>query len=145
MPRLDVVSNVLHGTLNRRSTHRPFSTCTHKKTFTSNRHSESSWRRRACFKARGGVIRRSAAAGRDCTRICRTIDLGDEPIPDPVNARLSWIHCRIHEEDGRTVIANLHDTARRYLIRYRDAQGRVVWWYPAQLTTGVARDIYGPA
>jgi len=54
---------------------------------------------------------------------------------------------RIHEEDGRMVIANLHtlDTARRYcdrVIGMRD--GRVVFdGTPAQLTTGVARDIYG--
>ncbi|HHS94671.1 MAG TPA: phosphonate ABC transporter ATP-binding protein, partial [Rhodobacterales bacterium] len=50
-------------------------------------------------------------------------------------------------EDGRTVIANLHtlDTARRYcdrVIGMRD--GRVVFdGTPDQLTTGVARDIYG--
>jgi len=54
---------------------------------------------------------------------------------------------RIHEEDGRMVIANLHtlDTARRYcdrVIGMRD--GRIVFdGTPAQLTTGVARDIYG--
>ena len=54
---------------------------------------------------------------------------------------------RIHEEDGRTVIANLHtlDTARRYcdrVIGMRD--GRIVFdGTPDQLTTGAARDIYG--
>jgi phosphonate transport system ATP-binding protein len=54
---------------------------------------------------------------------------------------------RIHEEDGRMVIANLHtlDTARRYcdrVIGMRD--GRVVFdGSPDQLTTGAARDIYG--
>jgi len=54
---------------------------------------------------------------------------------------------RIHEEDGRMVIANLHtlDTARRYcdrVIGVRD--GRIVFdGTPEQLTTGVARDIYG--
>jgi phosphonate transport system ATP-binding protein len=54
---------------------------------------------------------------------------------------------RIHEEDGRMVIANLHtlDTARRYcdrVIGMRD--GRIVFdGSPEQLSTGVARDIYG--
>ena len=54
---------------------------------------------------------------------------------------------RIHEEDGRMVICNLHtlDTARRYcdrVIGMRD--GRIVFdGTPQQLTTGVARDIYG--
>ena len=54
---------------------------------------------------------------------------------------------RIYEEDGRTVIANLHtlDTARRYcdrVVGMRD--GRIVFdGLPEQLTTGVAREIYG--
>lgn len=54
---------------------------------------------------------------------------------------------RIHEEDGRMVIANLHtlDTARRYcdrVIGMRD--GRIVFdGTPEQLTVGAARDIYG--
>ena len=53
----------------------------------------------------------------------------------------------IHEEDGRTVIANLHtlDTARHYCDRVIGMlHGRVVFdGTPEQLTTGVARDIYG--
>jgi phosphonate transport system ATP-binding protein len=54
---------------------------------------------------------------------------------------------RIHEEDGRMVIANLHtlDTARRYcdrVIGMRD--GRIVFdGTPEQLTTSMAREIYG--
>ncbi len=76
--------------------------------------------------------------------------LADEPIAslDPMNAQVVMDALRrIHEEDGRMVIANLHtlDTARRYcdrVIGMRD--GRVVFdGTPAQLTTGVARDIYG--
>ena len=74
----------------------------------------------------------------------------DEPIAslDPMNAQVVMQSLRaIHEEDGRMVIANLHtlDTARRYcdrVIGMRD--GRIVFdGTPAQLTTGVARDIYG--
>ena len=78
------------------------------------------------------------------------IILADEPIAslDPMNAQVVMQSLRrIHEEDGRMVIANLHtlDTARRYcdrVIGMRD--GRIVFdGTPAQLTTGVARDIYG--
>jgi phosphonate transport system ATP-binding protein len=76
--------------------------------------------------------------------------LADEPIAslDPMNAQIVMDTLRkIHDEDGRMVIANLHtlDTARRYcdrVIGMRD--GRVVFdGTPDQLTTGVARDIYG--
>ena len=54
---------------------------------------------------------------------------------------------RIHEEDGRMVIANLHtlDTARRYcdrVVGMRD--GKIVFdGTPEQLTTSMAREIYG--
>ena len=74
----------------------------------------------------------------------------DEPIAslDPMNAQVVMDSLRrIHDEDGRLVIANLHtlDTARRYcdrVIGMRD--GRVVFdGTPDQLTAGVARDIYG--
>ena len=76
--------------------------------------------------------------------------LADEPIAslDPMNAQIVMEALRrIHLEDGRMVIANLHtlDTARRYcdrVIGMRD--GRIVFdGTPEQLTTGVARDIYG--
>ena len=58
------------------------------------------------------------------------IILADEPIAslDPMNAQVVMQSLRtIHEEDGRTVIANLHtlDTARRYcdrVIGMRDGQ-----------------------
>ena len=78
------------------------------------------------------------------------IILADEPIAslDPMNAQLVMQALRdIHEQDGRMVIANLHtlDTARRYCDRVIGMrQGRIVFdGTPAQLTTGVARDIYG--
>ena len=59
--------------------------------------------------------------------------LADEPIAslDPMNAQIVMDALRrIHDEDGRTVIANLHtlDTARRYcdrVIGMRD--GRIVF------------------
>jgi phosphonate transport system ATP-binding protein len=78
------------------------------------------------------------------------IILADEPIAslDPMNAQVVMDTLRrIHEEDGRMVICNLHtlDTARRYCDRVVGMrQGRIVFdGTPAQLTTGVARDIYG--
>ena len=76
--------------------------------------------------------------------------LADEPIAslDPMNAQIVMDSLRrIHEEDGRMVIANLHtlDTARRYCDRVIGMRhGRVVFdGRPDQLTVGVARDIYG--
>ncbi|MEM9763731.1 MAG: phosphonate ABC transporter ATP-binding protein, partial [Pseudomonadota bacterium] len=78
------------------------------------------------------------------------IILADEPIAslDPMNAQIVMEALRrIHEEDGRMVICNLHtlDTARRYcdrVIGMRD--GRIVFdGVPDQLTTGMAREIYG--
>ncbi|TVQ56437.1 MAG: ATP-binding cassette domain-containing protein, partial [Rhodobacteraceae bacterium] len=78
------------------------------------------------------------------------IILADEPIAslDPMNAQIVMDTLkRINVEDGRMVIANLHtlDTARRYcdrVIGMRD--GRVVFdGAPSQLTTAVAREIYG--
>ena len=76
--------------------------------------------------------------------------LADEPIAslDPMNAQVVMESLRrIHEEDGRMVICNLHtlDTARRFcdrVIGMRD--GRIVFdGDPSLLTTGAARDIYG--
>jgi phosphonate transport system ATP-binding protein len=78
------------------------------------------------------------------------IILADEPIAslDPMNAQIEMDALkRINVEDGRMVIANLHtlDTARKYcdrVIGMRD--GRIVFdGTPDQLSTGVAREIYG--
>ena len=78
------------------------------------------------------------------------IILADEPIAslDPMNAQIVMEALRrIHEEDGRMVIANLHtlDTARRYCDRVIGMlHGRMVFdGSPEELTTDVARDIYG--
>ena len=78
------------------------------------------------------------------------IILADEPIAslDPMNAKIVMDSLRqIHEEDGRTVIANLHtlDTARNYcerVIGMRD--GAIVFDGPSEmLTEDTAREIYG--
>lgn len=153
VPRMDVVSNVLHGILNRRSTIQTVFNL---------------WSRTDIVQAlaildRLGIAeqapkRAEALSGGQQQRVAIAralmqdprIILADEPIAslDPMNAQIVMDTLkRINVEDGRMVIANLHtlDTARRYcdrVIGMRD--GRVVFdGLPSQLTTGVARDIYG--
>ena len=153
VPRMDVVSNVLHGTLNRQST---FSTMfnlyprsdVHKAIEILDRLGIAEQAPKRAEALSGGQQQRVAIA-RALMQDPKII-LADEPIAslDPMNAQVVMQSLRaIHEEDGRMVIANLHtlDTARRYcdrVIGMRD--GRIVFdGTPAQLTTGVARDIYG--
>ena len=153
VPRLDVASNVLHGILNRRSTVQTMFNL---------------WPRADILRAleildRLGIAeqapkRAEALSGGQQQRVAIAralmqdpkVILADEPIAslDPMNAQVVMDTLkRINVEDGRMVIANLHtlDTARRYcdrVIGMRD--GRVVFdGLPSQLTTGVARDIYG--
>ncbi|MCT4553154.1 MAG: phosphonate ABC transporter ATP-binding protein [Pelagimonas sp.] len=153
VPRMDVVSNVLHGTLNRRSTLATM----------FNLYPKADIEKAIEILDRLGIVeqaakRAEALSGGQQQRVAIAralmqdpqIILADEPIAslDPMNAQIVMEALRrIHEEDGRMVIANLHtlDTARRYcdrVIGMRD--GRVVFdGTPAQLTAGVARDIYG--
>ncbi|MRH22352.1 phosphonate ABC transporter ATP-binding protein [Rhodovulum strictum] len=153
VPRLDVVANVLHGKLNRQSTLATMFNL---------------WSRADILRAidildRLGIAeqatkRAEALSGGQQQRVAiaralmqdPAIILADEPIAslDPMNAQIVMDTLkRINVEDGRMVIANLHtlDTARRYcdrVIGMRD--GRIVFdGTPEQLTTGVARDIYG--
>jgi phosphonate transport system ATP-binding protein len=153
VPRMDVVSNVLHGTLNRRST---MSTM-------FNLYPEQDIHRAIDILDRLGIAehapkRAEALSGGQQQRVAIAralmqdpkIVLADEPIAslDPMNAQVVMDDLRrIHEEDGRTVIANLHtlDTARRYCDRVIGMlHGRIVFdGSPEQLTTAVARDIYG--
>ena len=153
VPRLDVVSNVLHGTLNRRST----------LTTMFNLFPKEDIHRAIDILERLGIAehaakRAEALSGGQQQRVAIAravmqdpkIVLADEPIAslDPMNAQLVMDDLRrIHDEDGRMVVCNLHtlDTARRYCDRVIGMRaGRVVFdGVPAQLTTGVARDIYG--
>jgi phosphonate transport system ATP-binding protein len=153
VPRMDVASNVLHGILNRRSTLQTMF---------------SLWPRADILKAleildRLGISeqapkRAEALSGGQQQRVAIAralmqdpkIILADEPIAslDPMNAQVVMDTLkRINVEDQRMVIANLHtlDTARRYcdrVIGMRD--GRIVFdGTPDQLSTQVARDIYG--
>jgi len=153
VPRMDVVSNVLHGTLNRRST------------FSSmfNLYPDADIHRAIDILDRLGIAehapkRAEALSGGQQQRVAIAralmqdprIILADEPIAslDPMNAQVVMQALRdIHEQDGRMVIANLHtlDTARRYcdrVIGMRD--GRIVFdGAPDALTTNAAREIYG--
>jgi phosphonate transport system ATP-binding protein len=153
VPRMDVVSNVLHGTLNRRSV----------MTTMFNLYPQGDIHRAIDILDRLGIAehapkRAEALSGGQQQRVAIAralmqepkVVLADEPIAslDPMNAQLVMEDLRrIHEEDGRTVIANLHtlDTARRYCERVIGMrEGRIVFdGTPQQLTTGVARDIYG--
>ncbi len=153
VPRMDVASNVLHGILNRRSALQTVFNL---------------WSRTDILRAleileRLGIAdqapkRAEALSGGQQQRVAIAralmqdpkIILADEPIAslDPMNAQIVMDTLkRINVEDGRMVVANLHtlDTARRYcdrVIGMRD--GRIVFdGTPDQLSTGVARDIYG--
>lgn len=153
VPRMDVVSNVLHGTLNRRST----------LATVFNLFPKDDIRQAIEILDRLGIAeqapkRAEALSGGQQQRVAIAralmqnpkIILADEPIAslDPMNAKIVMDALRrIHEEDGRMVIANLHtlDTARQYCDRVIGMrQGQVVFdGPPADLTTAVARDIYG--
>ena len=153
VPRMDVVSNVLHGTLNKRSTLATLfslypQTDIHKAIDILDRLGIVEQAPKRAEALSGGQQQRVA--------IARTlmqdpaIILADEPIAslDPMNAQVVMQSLRdIHEEDGRMVIANLHtlDTARRYCDRVIGMRaGRIVFdGPPSKLTTDVARDIYG--
>ncbi|MEM9786674.1 MAG: phosphonate ABC transporter ATP-binding protein [Pseudomonadota bacterium] len=153
VPRMDVVSNVLHGTLNKRSTLATMfnlypQSDIHKAIEILDRLGIAEQAPKRAEALSGGQQQRVAIA-RALMQDPKII-LADEPIAslDPMNAQVVMQSLRdIHEQDGRMVIANLHtlDTARRYcdrVIGMRD--GRIVFdGTPAQLTTGVARDIYG--
>ena len=153
VPRMDVVSNVLHGTLNRRSTLATMFNLypqadIHKAIEILDRLGIAEQAAKRAEALSGGQQQRVAIA-RALMQDPQII-LADEPIAslDPMNAQIVMEAVRrIHEEDGRMVVCNLHtlDTARRYcdrVIGMRD--GRIVFdGTPEQLTTGVARDIYG--
>lgn len=153
VPRMDVVSNVLHGTLNRRSTVATL----------FNLYPTEDIHRAIDILDRLGIAehapkRAEALSGGQQQRVAIAralmqdpkIILADEPIAslDPMNAQIVMQALRrIHEEDGRTVIANLHtlDTARRYCDRVIGMRaGKIVFDAPPdKLTTSMAREIYG--
>ena len=153
VPRMDVVSNVLHGLLNRRGT----------MTTMFNLWPTADINRAIDILDRLGIAeqapkRAEALSGGQQQRVAIAralmqdpkVILADEPIAslDPMNAQVVMDALRrIHDEDGRTVIANLHtlDTARRYCDRVIGMRGgRIVFdGTPDLLTTAAAREIYG--
>jgi len=153
VPRMDVVSNVLHGLLNRRGTIPTLFNLwpradIHRAIEILDRLGIAEQASKRAEALSGGQQQRVAIA-RALMQDPKVI-LADEPIAslDPMNAQVVMDALRrIHEEDGRTVIANLHtlDTARRYCDRVIGMRaGRIVFdGVPEQLTTSVAREIYG--
>lgn len=153
VPRLDVVSNVLHGTLNGRST---LSTM-------FNLFSRVDILRAMSILERLGVAenapkRAEALSGGQQQRVAIAralmqqpkILLADEPIAslDPLNAKIVMDALKdINERDGITVITNLHtlDTARNYCGRIIGmAAGRIVFdGTPDELTSAAVNEIYG--
>ncbi|WP_045392494.1 phosphonate ABC transporter ATP-binding protein [Falsirhodobacter sp. alg1] len=153
VPRMDVVSNVLHGLLNRRGTLPTLfnmwpAADIHRAIDILDRLGIAEQAAKRAEALSGGQQQRVAIA-RALMQDPQVI-LADEPIAslDPMNAQVVMDALRrIHEEDGRTIIANLHtlDTARRYCDRVIGMRaGRIVFdGTPDQLTTSVAREIYG--
>ena len=153
VPRMDVASNVLHGILNRRSNLQTMFNIWSRADILRaleilDRLGIADQASKRAESLSGGQQQRVAIA-RALMQDPRII-LADEPIAslDPMNAKIVMDALkRINVEDGRMVVANLHtlDTARRYcdrVIGMRD--GRVVFdGTPEQLSTGVAREIYG--
>ena len=153
VPRADVVSNVMFGKLNERGL---LSTL-------FSLFPESDIKRAIEILERLGIEehaakRAEALSGGQQQRVAiaralmqdPSIILADEPIAslDPMNAQIVMDSLRdIYEQDGRTVICNLHtlDTARRYcdrVIGMRD--GEIVFdGKPEELTEDTAREIYG--
>ena len=153
IPRLDVLTNVLMGRLNHRSV-------------MASRFGVFSAEERAMALAaldrfdllETALVRAGQISGGQQQRvaICRAmlqqpqIMLADEPIAslDPRNAQVVMDALRrINQEDGITVLCNLHhlDTARHYCDRIIAMQdGRFVFdGTPAELTAQKVRDVYG--
>ncbi len=153
VPRLDVVTNVLHGTLNKRSTisamFNLFPTQDIERALQIlDRLGIAEHAAKRAEALSGGQQQRVAIA-RAMMQEPKLI-LADEPIAslDPMNAQIVMDALRrINQEDGKMVIANLHtlDTARQYCDRIIGMrQGRVVFDGTGdQLTTQMAREIYG--
>lgn len=153
VPRMDVVANVLHGTLNRRGTLATM----------FNLFPEKDIHRAIDILERLGISehaakRAQALSGGQQQRVAIAralmqdpkIILADEPIAslDPMNAQIVMDSLRsIHDDDGKLVICNLHtlDTARRYCDRVIGMRaGRVVFDGTGDdLTVDAAREIYG--
>jgi len=153
VPRLDVITNVMLGRLNRHSTFKSLFNIFGKKEI--NRAFSALERLGIAEQAlkradnlSGGQQQRVAIA-RALTQDPKMI-LADEPIAslDPLSAQVVMQSLReINQRDGLLVMCNLHtlDTARTYCDRVIGMRrGQLIFdGPPVALTTEVVRDIYG--
>jgi phosphonate transport system ATP-binding protein len=153
VPRLDVLTNVMLGRLNRRST-----ILSLLKVFSDEERAVALSALERLGIAEAALQRAGTLSGGQQQRVAIArallqgprVILADEPIAslDPRNAEVVMDALkRINGEDGITVLVNLHtlDTARAYCDRIIGmAAGRVVFDGPAaDLTEEAARGIYG--
>lgn len=153
VPRLDVLTNVILGQLNKQSVIRS------SLMFFTKKERHDALRLLDRFGVSEVALQRAetlSGGQQQRVAICRammqkpTYILADEPIAslDPLNARLVMeaLH-RINREENITVICNLHtlDTARNYCDRVigMRAGEKVFDDVPEELTDDIAREIYG--
>ena len=153
VPRVDVVTNVLFGTLYRQSALVSMLSLFSREDIAKaveilDRLDIVEHAAKRAEALSGGQQQRVAIA-RALMQDPKVI-LADEPIAslDPLNAQIVMQTLRrIHEEDGRMIICNLHtlDTARTYCDRVIGMRnGEVVFdGKSTELTAKVAREIYG--
>ena len=153
VPRLDVLTNVLLGRLNHRSTAMSLlNVFTREERIAAIAALERLGIEQTALQRAGtlsGGQQQRVAIARALMQQPRIV-LADEPIAslDPLNAKIVMDALRdINERDGITVVTNLHtlDTARSYCERIVGmAGGRVVFdGPPSELTATAVREIYG--
>jgi len=153
VPRLDVITNVMLGRLNHRnsvlSLLQIFSQDEQLMALKALERLDIAQTAGQWAQTLSGGQQQRVAIARALMQEPRVI-LADEPIAslDPRNAQIVMDSLRaINEEQGITVLTNLHtlDTARAYCQRIIGmSKGRVVFdGRPDELTTEVAREIYG--
>ena len=153
VPRLDVITNVMMGRLNRRNTLlsllQVFSEEEQLMALAALERLDIAQTASQWAQTLSGGQQQRVAIARALMQEPRVI-LADEPIAslDPRNAQIVMDSLSaINEEQGITVITNLHtlDTARTYCERIIGmSAGRVVFdGTPDELTTEVARELYG--
>ena len=153
VPRLDVITNVMLGRLNRRnrllSLMQIFTETEQLLALKALERLDIAQTASQWAQTLSGGQQQRVAIARALLQDPKLI-LADEPIAslDPRNAKVVMDSlAEINEEHGITVITNLHtlDTARNYCERIIGmAAGRVVFdGTPEELTTDVARELYG--
>ncbi|UJW75601.1 phosphonate ABC transporter ATP-binding protein [Rhizobium sp. SL42] len=153
VPRLDVLTNVLLGRLNHRSTALSLlNIFSREERLMAIAALERLGIEQTALQAAGtlsGGQQQRVAIARALMQSPKMV-LADEPIAslDPLNAKIVMDALKdINERDGITVVTNLHtlDTARNYCERIIGmARGRVVFdGTPGELTAEAVQEIYG--